>query len=1288
MTAKTRTRVVKAQLIATLSFVLMPLLYAGQAGAMYLNDGTVQVSPGVYDNPGDGFCVSGITTAGTMTVVPGITNFRDCAAYTTGLNGLVATDVTSRSTCPTSGAAPYNKACNVQANCTKLDGSLTWVAVLQKCFDTSACTVQGATDGDSAAHACAAPNDGAKHAYSTSLCIDASTRAGISRFNLDNTAANCQEKGGVLSDGLFGHPYGACAAYGWVYGGVKSDGTLPDISGGKGVTSAAGLGFCYTSMRMTSVPGYTAEGTGTGCPSWHNVSAKAGAEWTAGTDGVKYQSQASYDAGLGWSFASSQCLYAYGVKGYLNADTRGPDGVIATVPLCAGGTGAATLGTCVDLTGVTSQGDCLAVGGTWDNWLPVGTGVAPYATTQTVLTTPVNSTIKKLDATTSIAAGGGKFYSNTGSICTKCHTDQSRAYIERYKPGFIETGHKLAGDTAPWTTVGDAWGLKGVQCEICHATGKPTAQDLGVVIYPTKVCVGGTAAGTACIDNTPCTGGGVCTAGVPRGASGHNQTEYGTHVTGVCYTCHGTPATPESTNPASVIPVSSGDFALTSKNLAPIVNQFLNSPHAQYVGSSNKLDVITKTNYNSTFAGKICRTGTEVTDAATAANGVDVTALSTCGGTGALTCNSATNCPATPGGNRVWNPVTSKCYDMAVCTGAAAKTWDAGTGRCVETQTTCQAQSDSGYSFIWSTTGAAGILSTITTSGAGCFKPFGGGNIATTYWSGGAAHKIPNLDSDTNTACTSPTTGAGGFWTGDGEAAGTTNGVAFPATDKGNCMTCHDVHWSIESTDPEAEPFRRECTTCHVNPGTSASGAPQIDLTTINHLKTTGTPLENWLTDPDAACETCHMPKSGGAGSSPMHLWRISTDSSYVTMGATQANTTVDGSAWVDIDHACGQCHYDIAKAPLKTRAELAAVAKGMHDSAPVTYATTFTAKVTGLKVDVTAQVNCGDGVACPTFTYDWDWADGAAHGTANPDTHTYASYASKTIALTVKLGGKVVGSASRSVTPAPPTVTFTATITGLQVDVLASASCGGSCPTFTYDWNWGDATAHGSANPGTHTYATAGTKTVTLVLSEGGKVLAMTAKNVKPTTAVADLPPTASATCTWDATTWTATVVDTSTDTDTSPVQTVTVDWGDLSSRGIGGPGATLLHTYIAPPKSPATSYTLTLTAIDSALKASTPVTLTCTATVAPAYFTIGGTVFAKNGTTPLPSASVTVMKGTSAVKTVYTAAGGTFSAGSLKPGTYTLTVRKSGHTFAAPAATITVGPNSGGNSIVATGP
>ena len=256
MTEKIGVFLTRSRLMAAVFVFVMPLLCVDQAGAMYMRDGSISTLPGVYDNPHDGFCVSGLKTDGTMTVVPGIDNFRDCVAYTTGLTGMVATDVTALSTCSTAGAAPFDKPCNVAANCARPEGYLVWVAALQKCFDNSACTIQGASG-----------NDGAKHTYSTSLCINASTRAGVSRVDLDNTAANCQEKGGVLSDGLYGHPYGACSAYGWQWGGVRADGTLPDISGGKGVTSAAQLGFCYASMRMTSVPYDVVT-----CPSQNNLS--------------------------------------------------------------------------------------------------------------------------------------------------------------------------------------------------------------------------------------------------------------------------------------------------------------------------------------------------------------------------------------------------------------------------------------------------------------------------------------------------------------------------------------------------------------------------------------------------------------------------------------------------------------------------------------------------------------------------------------------------------------------------------------------------------------------------------------------------------------------------------------------------------------------------------------------------------------------------------------------------------------------------------------------------------
>jgi hypothetical protein len=431
----------------------------------------------------------------------------------------------------------------------------------------------------------------------------------------------------------------------------------------------------------------------------------------------------------------------------------------------------------------------------------------------------------------------------------------------------------------------------------------------------------------------------------------------------------------------------------------------------------------------------------------------------------------------------------------------------------------------------------------------------------------------------------------------------------------------------------------------------------------------------------------------GKMGDDKSHIFKIDPTATINTVSDVYKNAKGKpiSTNYITVDYACGKCH-DAAMGGsyvgvTLSQAQARAVAAGMHDAAAVRYPTTFTTSMTGLTVKVTAYVNCGDGIACPPLTYDWDWGDGASTlGGGQSDSHPYASYAAKKIGLTVRLDGKVAGTVTRNVTPAPPSTTFTAITTGLTVAVTASASCGGPCPTFTYDWNWGDGSAHGTANPDSHPYAApGGTRTITLTVSEGGKILAMVAKNVKPSSAVADLPPTAAATCTWDANTWTATVTDTSTDADLTPVQTVTVTWGDSSFRSVGGPGAILSHTYSAPTTSPA----IVLTAIDTALKASAPSTLTCTPTaVAPAYFTITGSVVAKNGTTPLIGASVTLKKGASIVKKVYTVALGAFTAESLKPGSYTLTITKPGYTFASPAATITVGPSGSVGVVVSTGP
>jgi hypothetical protein len=881
--------------VASVLFVL--LAFTINAMASYPPDGTKPNGPGAYRNPGDGICVIGLKADGTMQVDWSITNFRDCTAWTKSADSTVNL-----------------VGMNTQASC---------------------------TTGNSVA-----PNDGYKHAWSTSLCYDTVNNRGISRVDLDTTDSMCLSKGGTVVT------TGKCVAYGWQYLNRKADGTLPVTGTGISTTSGPtnptdGLGFCYTTLNLTAVGADGTYTTAATCPSRHNSFSLTPAEWPAclsTPDGC--QTQASYDAGLAWAFTSSQCRYTYGVKGKTTATVTRADGT--TLPT----------GSVVDLTTAAfdTMGECLGAGFSWDNWLPVtGTSVKTGASGGDFTGMPSGTAIVKLDALTNVEDGGGAFYSGTGAVCQKCHSDQSRAYMERNKPGFPLTRHKLAGDAIGkpfqpnFTAGGSAWGLQGVQCSMCHSTSKPAQDDL-IQVQP----AGFTANAACTAAGAPyscCTGVGTGTciapvAGSPKSAAGHNNTEYGTHLVDICYTCHGTAATPVTTNPASVIPVAAGDFANTGKGLAPIANEFLNSPHAKYIGSSTKVDVGDKTKYTSTFEGYVCRS--PATQFRNSAPPGDTQA----------NCVAAGLVWYTPAG------ITPFCYYNAASCGALS------TGQWLT--------SFDGTVYPWAAaTGGPG----------GLCVGVGIGSIVTTVYRGGFAEKVPNLDSLANTACTNPgdgsgTSGASGFWVKDGETSPGT--PVDPA--QGNCMTCHDVHWALADTNPEAEPLRRECTTCHVNSGASASGAPQIDLTHINHLSSAGTPLAHLSTNPNESCETCHMPKSA-AGNSRMHLWRINTNAAYTTMGVGQANTAADGSyanaAWVDVDHACGQCHGGSGAAqpgmPYFTTGQLAVAAVNMHGSAsgpnapPVAAETcsfdanTWTMTITDASTDdhnaITREiVNWGDG--------------------------------------------------------------------------------------------------------------------------------------------------------------------------------------------------------------------------------------------------------------------------------------------------------------------------------------
>jgi hypothetical protein len=1189
----------------------MSLLYAGQAGAIYFIDGSVGTDPLTYDNPNDGQCVVGIRmNAGNaeFLVDKNIKNFRDCVAYTTNL-----TTMTTQATCAPAAVPP-----------TLGVGTSGW-----------------------------------RHNWATGVCVSGAT--GVSRVDLDNTAAMCTSKGGTIGN--------ACVAYGWLYRGIDPvTGAAPPITGSApgglfttsnyavwhGVDSTTGNGFCYATMDFTAAPsdgfGYTRPlstswpdpGNANACPMFDPNNAtgrsRTGTTWSDYVWNWKTEYKTlctaagqplacCTGAGAGTNCEKgivppangTICRNAYGVRGKL---------LSAITSSLAGN--AYTVGPKYDLTVFTDQAKCVANGFSWEP--SVRTPGFKDATVRGVMSaTPcgvATDCYAGVDITTPGNAGGGKFVSRQ---CLKCHSDQSRGFMELDKPGFVETPHKQAGDSSDPVIAGIGnnapWQLKGIQCAICHAASNPQRTD---------------------VINKDNAGNFIIT-------SAHENATAGAGVTQVCYHCHSdaTLGVSSNTTPAAVMPVSGGDFAENGQHLAPIVNEFLNSPHAQYSGNNGGAQLRDETKYASSFIGYNCKTAGSVPATASPADDA--------GGTVPW---DATNCPAA-GHKWAKAPATGTasyaCYFTSTSCVAAGGTWNAtydklnypfgGTGNELCTASTvpwsCCTGAGTGTCVNIgdnaACTASAAPMSCCTglgtgTCSTGVCSGIGLGSSSTTVYQSGAAEKIEFPDSTTNTNCTNPgdgsaTSGAVAYWVKEGKDA---------YTAQGSCMTCHDLHWDFDSTNPEAEPFRRECTTCHVNPGTSASGAPQSDLATINHLPGTGTPLENVATKPWEACEICHMPASSEPASSiigsAMHLWRISTDSTYETMGSTQANKLCVGGAnvgvvctvdsecpggtcgvWVDIDHACGQCHgggtvedaqhksnlslCTAAGVPdmcctglgtgtcarYRTRASLASVAEGMHDSAGVNYPVTFS-------IDVGAD--------------------------------------------------------------------------GLNVDVFGSVICTGDCSGLTYDWNWGEG-VNGSGQTASHTYSSAGTKSIKLTVRNSlGKSVGSATRSV--TLTKADVAPTADAVCTWDAGTWTMSVKDNSTDVgDTTPLLKAIVDWDD-SSTSIGAPGGTLIHKYYSPG-----TYTVTLTAIDTVLNADTD---TCTAVVADT-FSISGTVKTPLGAAPLGGASVIIRKGARVVKVVKTSTAaltlGQFEATSLRPGTYKVQVRKYRYTFAVPGATVTVGPS-----------
>ena len=230
-----------------------------------------------------------------------------------------------------------------------------------------------------------------------------------------------------------------------------------------------------------------------------------------------------------------------------------------------------------------------------------------------------------------------------------------------------------------------------------------------------------------------------------------------------------------------------------------------------------------------------------------------------------------------------------------------------------------------------------------------------------------------------------------------------------------------------------------------------------------------------------------------------------------------------------------------------------------------------FTATATDLDVAFDASASAPAGSAT-IASYKWDFGDDSPTASGVTASHTYAASGTYTAKVTVTDSNGLAATTEKQVVVQAanvlPTASFELTANGLAVSADASASTDSDGTISSYSWNWGD----GSTSTGqvaNHTYATPGTRTVTLTVTDDRAGTASTTRQAVTTHAdpVATFTSTASGLA--------VNVSAAGSSASDGATLSYSWNWGDGTPAGTG---ATAGHTY-----SQAGAHDITLTVTDS---------------------------------------------------------------------------------------------------------
>jgi len=539
-----------------------------------------------------------------------------------------------------------------------------------------------------------------------------------------------------------------------------------------------------------------------------------------------------------------------------------------------------------------------------------------------------------------------------------------------------------------------------------------------------------------------------------------------------------------------------------------------------------------------------------------------------------------------------------------------------------------------------------------TNGGAGA----GPNPTTNTYCQGCHASSVTNTVTGSYAAITPPT----------GTGSSTSYNHHVGGTSPGNCTDCHGTNGGQAATALPAT--NTYCQTCHASTVTTTVTGSYAAITSSNHH--TGGLTGN--------CTDCHGVNGGQAATT------LPATNAYCT---TCHNTTVPATSSYYGHHsnsvtttACTNCHGTDGGAPntVYTNASCATC----HASFVLSNGTSCNLYYTSMDslncTDCHGAIVAGAGTAAEPIGM--PGVNQPATGTC---THCHgAGGSAKQLTNLQILADIPVMHASNNLTAGFTYSYGTPTSSSATYPVNVQAVPPSVCPgtdTCTYGWSWGDSnsTAASTTTTASHTYGTAGTYTVQLTMTDTNTFATANAQqNIIAYAYTA--PPTATGTLTFNANTWMATVHDTS-----SGNSNAVVAWGDGLSSGISA-GGTVNHTYANPAGT--NGYTVTLKSLSSAGGSGTVVL----GNVSPQYFSISGNTYESNSSTPVVGAVVIIKRGSATATVAVSGSGGAYTAGSLKPGTYSVCVSDGGETWPAcpQISSVTLGPNATGQSVDGTSP